>query len=68
MTKKWLPFGIGSHACLGNKFALSEMKVLMVHLLRNFQFMPVEGLKIRRKYRIVLRPVPEVCLVVKARQ
>ena len=66
-SSQWLPFGIGPHACIGNKFAFSEMKILISNLIKNFKFEPVPDLKIHRKYRLTLRPVPDVELFVTCR-
>lgn len=65
--KKWLPFGLGAHHCIGNKFALAETKVLLYFLLKNFQFRPVPDLVIKRKLALVLRPTPDVTLMVSKR-
>ncbi|XP_051157195.1 cytochrome P450 9e2-like [Leptopilina boulardi] len=32
----YIPFGLGPRKCIGNRFALMEIKVLFVHLLQNF--------------------------------
>lgn len=64
---KWLPFGIGPHACIGNKFAYAEMKILLIHLIKNFKLDVVPDLTIHRKYRITLRPIPDVEVFVSRR-
>ncbi|KAF6030373.1 hypothetical protein EB796_011358 [Bugula neritina] len=62
-----LPFGIGPHACIGNKFAIMEMKLLTVYLVREFNFSTVPGLVIHRKRSIILKPSPDVELYVTRR-
>ncbi|XP_051157198.1 cytochrome P450 9e2-like [Leptopilina boulardi] len=32
----YIPFGIGPRKCIGDRFALMEIKILIVHLLQNF--------------------------------
>ena len=32
----YFPFGLGPRKCIGNRFALMETKIIMVHLLRTF--------------------------------
>ena len=32
----WIPFGAGPRACIGERFAMVEMKIAMVKLLQNF--------------------------------
>ncbi|XP_043480618.1 cytochrome P450 9e2-like [Leptopilina heterotoma] len=32
----YIPFGVGPQKCIGNRFALMEIKILFVHLLKNF--------------------------------
>jgi len=37
---KWDPFGMGPRNCLGKVFAQTEMKMIMYHLLKNFDVKP----------------------------
>ncbi|XP_054814073.1 cytochrome P450 714A1-like [Prosopis cineraria] len=34
----YLPFGLGNRICLGQKFAIIEAKIALIHLLANFSF------------------------------
>ena len=38
----YLPFITGTRACIGNKVALTEFKILLSMLIRNFVFQPIE--------------------------
>ncbi|XP_043480615.1 cytochrome P450 9e2-like [Leptopilina heterotoma] len=41
----YIPFGVGPRKCIGNRFALMEIKVLFVHLLQNFILQRDERMK-----------------------
>ncbi|RGB32159.1 cytochrome P450 [Rhizophagus diaphanus] len=60
----YLPFHTGPRSCIGNKLAMTEFKILLSMLIRNFVFQPVEGLHIKRKTDIVNKPHPHLELVV----
>ncbi|KAF5288518.1 hypothetical protein FQA39_LY15386 [Lamprigera yunnana] len=38
----YLPFGVGPRMCIGSRFALLELKLLIVEILRNFEIVPNE--------------------------
>ncbi|MES9542894.1 MULTISPECIES: cytochrome P450 [unclassified Actinomadura] len=40
----WIPFGAGRHRCVGNAFAMMQMKAIFSVVLRDFSFEPVEPL------------------------
>jgi cytochrome P450 len=53
----YFPFGAGPHICIGERFALLEMKVVLATLLRLFEFRPVARYKLRAIARtLVLQP------------
>lgn len=45
----YMPFGVGPRNCIGSRFALLEMKILFLHLLSKFEFVPVEKTQIPLK-------------------
>ncbi|KAF5288525.1 hypothetical protein FQA39_LY15393 [Lamprigera yunnana] len=36
----YIPFGIGPRSCIGSRFALIEMKTIIVEILKNFEIVP----------------------------
>lgn len=38
----FLTFGIGPRSCIGNRFALLEVKAVLFHLLSKFRIVPTE--------------------------
>ncbi|CCD68717.1 CYtochrome P450 family [Caenorhabditis elegans] len=57
----FIPFSAGSRNCIGQRFALMEEKVIMAHLLRNFNVKAVELMhEVRPKMEIIVRPVTPI--------
>jgi cytochrome P450 len=52
----YLPFGGGPRLCIGNSFALMEMQLILVQLLRRFDFELSPGQEIEPQALITLRP------------
>nr|ANS06316.1 cytochrome P450 [Agasicles hygrophila] len=46
---KYLPFGLGPRNCIGNRFALMEMKVISFYMLLNFEIVPISKSRIPLK-------------------
>ncbi|KAL1488807.1 hypothetical protein ABEB36_014603 [Hypothenemus hampei] len=38
----YLPFGLGPRSCIGNRFAIMEMKSFLFHLLSKYEIVPTE--------------------------
>ena len=49
----YIPFGLGPRKCIGNRFALMETKLLIIHLLAKFVIKPNESTKVPIVYRKV---------------
>lgn len=48
----WIPFGGGAHKCLGLKFAELQVKLVLFHLLKDYQLSVPEG------YQMPYQPAP----------
>ncbi|XP_076464210.1 cytochrome P450 3A2-like [Babylonia areolata] len=42
----WMPFGAGSRTCVGQRFALVQIKMVLCHLLREHRFLPASDLQV----------------------
>ena len=60
----YLPFSTGIRSCMGNKIALSEFKILLGILFRDFIFRPVEGVEVKNRVGNFTKPEPYVELIV----
>jgi cytochrome P450 len=60
---KFAPFLYGSRQCLGYRFALVEMRLMLAILLRNFRFeLDSSSPNYRRSQGLVMRPDPSLKL------
>ena len=59
---KHMPFITGPYMCIGQKFALFEMKIVLISLLRDFEFEVVPGYKFRRIQALSVKPHPPLVL------
>ncbi len=62
---QFLPFGGGAHKCLGINFAEIQTKILLFHLLRNYQMETIPGRKLT--FNHLPMPLPKDGLPVKIR-
>lgn len=64
----YVPFSAGSRNCIGQKFALAEMKTILFNLIRNFTFESVTPLdKAQVRMEMVLRPKSALNIRIKPR-
>jgi len=61
--RPWIPFGGGSRSCIGNNFAILELKVIISTLLRKFSFETKEQIKFTRA--MTLKPRADFKMIVK---
>ncbi|RYZ81482.1 MAG: cytochrome P450, partial [Proteobacteria bacterium] len=56
----YFPFGMGPRLCIGQKFALIEMKTILVEILRRSEFEIFKSKEIERDGSITLRPKSKI--------
>lgn len=47
----YMPFGIGPRKCIGNRFALMKIKILLIHLFHKFVVKPTEKTQVPLTYQ-----------------
>lgn len=62
-----IPFSAGARNCIGQKFALLEMRAIITKVIRNFELLPL-GEEIQPSMRIILRSNSGINLGMKPRQ
>jgi len=58
------PFGNGPRTCIGNKLAITEVKMILFELVRAFRFQPVPGVSYKRRQFLTVRPDPPLKTIV----
>lgn len=62
----WIPFGGGAHMCLGLHFAYMQAKVIMAHLLPNYEIKLPEGYETKFQIMPLIKPVDGLPVTLKA--
>jgi len=64
----YLPFLLGSRNCIGNRFALLELKAILSMVVQRFRLRLIDGHPpITRTTRITMRPSPAIKMIVENR-
>jgi cytochrome P450 len=66
--QEWMPFGMGARRCLGERLAMTEMKVFMASLVRritDFDLIGVDSAKDVKWKKNSLIPIPEDGVVIR---
>lgn len=63
----YLPFSAGPRNCIGQKFAMLEMKSVVSKVLRHFEISLEPGFEVVIKAEVVLKPYNGIKLKLKAR-
>uniref|UniRef100_A0A182IKY7 Uncharacterized protein n=1 Tax=Anopheles atroparvus TaxID=41427 RepID=A0A182IKY7_ANOAO len=65
----YIPFSIGSRNCIGQRYALMEMKVTIVRMISHYRVLPGDTMhEVRLKTDLVLRPDKGIPIKLLARQ
>lgn len=65
----YVPFSAGPRNCIGQKFAMAEMKTILLHLTRNFEFESITPLnQVKVQMEMVLRPKCPLNIRIKPRK
>ncbi|KAI7862592.1 cytochrome P450 [Spinellus fusiger] len=61
---EYMPFLAGGRQCIGYRFALIEMKLLLAIIINTFEFSETPNFKITKKQSLTLRPNPYMSLII----
>lgn len=63
----YLPFGAGPRICIGMGFAMQEAIILLAHVLKHFELLPVPGHVPEPVQRVTLRPQGGMPMILRRR-
>ncbi|CAD8118886.1 unnamed protein product [Paramecium sonneborni] len=63
-----IPFGAGGRNCIGQHMALMELKILLCHIIRQFEISLNPEIKLKFSIRFLYGAEPENCLIYKERK
>lgn len=55
-SKTIFPFSLGERSCLGQQYAMSQMKLFFVQLLSKYEIFPIPGEKVQDKHHFLTKP------------
>ncbi|KAI8369593.1 cytochrome P450 [Radiomyces spectabilis] len=58
----YMPFFAGGRQCIGHRFAIIEMKIMLSFLLRDTKYTEIPGMQFQKKQQVTVRPVPSMKL------
>lgn len=65
----YIPFSVGSRNCIGQRYAIMELKITIIKLLANYRILPGDKLRdVRFKTDLVLRPAEGIPIKIVTRQ
>ncbi|XP_003798919.1 cytochrome P450 3A4-like isoform X1 [Otolemur garnettii] len=66
----YMPFGSGPRNCIGMRFALMNMKIALIRILKNFSFKPCKETQIPLKLskKAILQPEKPIVLKIESRE
>jgi cytochrome P450 len=64
----YLPFGLGPRTCIGKKFALIEMSLVLATLLRRFRLEPIASRRLEPSMRVYLAPATPLAVRLRKQQ
>jgi cytochrome P450 len=59
-SRAFLPFGVGKHTCIGNTFAMVEMKLILAMILQRYRLKLADQNPVGEKAQITLVPEREI--------